>query len=182
VTWLATYATRAEILKCYNIGPHVFSDDTAHSEPLPFSELAETWVQASNPYLTRVLGWKCRGPSIRLVTWQKGTVKGSFKDCFSYELHLTIVLRWKCRGPSIRLVTWQKGIVKGSLKDCFSYELHLTIVLGWKCRGPSIRLVTWQKGTVKGSLKDCFSYELHLTIVLESTWGFICFLRRYSHL
>ena len=32
---------------------------TAHSEPLPFSELAETRVQASYPYLRRVLGWIC---------------------------------------------------------------------------------------------------------------------------
>ena len=32
---------------------------TAHWEPMPCSELAETRVQASNPYLTRVLGWVC---------------------------------------------------------------------------------------------------------------------------
>ena len=32
---------------------------TDHWEPLYFSELAETRVQASNPYLTRVLGWMC---------------------------------------------------------------------------------------------------------------------------
>jgi len=30
---------------------------TAHSEVMPFSELAETRVQAINPYLIRVLGW-----------------------------------------------------------------------------------------------------------------------------
>jgi len=31
---------------------------TAHSELTPFSELAESRVQASNPYLIRVLGWR----------------------------------------------------------------------------------------------------------------------------
>jgi len=55
----------ASHLLCYT--PHV----AIHSEPPPFSELAETRVQASYPYLRRVLRWICYTPhvAIHLVEW-----------------------------------------------------------------------------------------------------------------
>ena len=40
---------------CPNLDCNLCPTLTAHSEPLPFSELAETRVQASYPYLRRVL-------------------------------------------------------------------------------------------------------------------------------
>ena len=41
---------------CWKLDCNLCPTLTAHSEPLPFSELAETRVQASCPYLRRVLG------------------------------------------------------------------------------------------------------------------------------
>jgi len=44
---------------------------TAHSEVTPFSEFAETRVQAINPYLIRVLGWMCSAvPHVCAMAWR----------------------------------------------------------------------------------------------------------------
>ena len=47
---------------CPNLDGNLCPTLTAHWEPLYFWELAETRVQASNPYLTWVLGWELTCP------------------------------------------------------------------------------------------------------------------------
>ena len=56
-TTICTRANFRAALLFPNLDCNLCPTLTAHLKPMPFSELAETRVQGSNPYLTRVLGW-----------------------------------------------------------------------------------------------------------------------------